>query len=172
MSEQDVFNLQLRKNTFYRDKFRKIMKLINLLVISASVLLGTFIYQSLTPDNVKYYGSSTNGEQTPLSALSDPVLTERLVIQWANIASKKVYQLNFENYSNQLDAMKLAEYMQNLTYRIKEDHEMANRLSRCADKLSEIDASFGTRWDRDFDQAEKRLIRQCHKMMSDTNAPA
>jgi len=107
MSEQDVFNLQLRKNTFYRDKFRKIMKLINLLVISASVLLGTFIYQSLTPDSVKYYGSSTNGEQTPLNALSDPVLTERLVIQWANIASKKVYQLNFENYSNQLDAMKI-----------------------------------------------------------------
>lgn len=78
----------------------------------------------------------------------------------------------FEMSKNQLDAMKLAEYMQKLTYRIKEDHEMANQLSRCADKLSEIDASFGTRWDRDFDEAEKKLIRQCHKMMRDANAPA
>ena len=76
----------------------------------------------------------------------------------------------FEMSQNQLDAMKLAEYMQNLTYRIKEDHEMANRLSRCADKLSEIDASFGTRWDRDFDKNEKALIRQCHKMMSESDA--
>ena len=76
----------------------------------------------------------------------------------------------FEMSQNQLDAMKLAEYMQNLTYRIKEDHEMANRLSRCADKLSEIDANFGTRWDRDFDKNEKALIRQCHKMMSESDA--
>ena len=78
----------------------------------------------------------------------------------------------FEMSQNQLDAMKLAEYMQNLTYNIKEDHEMANRLSRCADKLSELDANFGTRWDRDFNEAEKKLIRQCHKMMEDANAPA
>ena len=47
---------------------------------------------------------------------------------------------------------------------------MANRLSRCADKLSEIDANFGTRWDRDFDKNEKALIRQCHKMMSESDA--
>ena len=107
MSEQDVFNLQLQKNTFYRDKFRKMMKLITLLVISATLLLATFIFQSLKRENVTYYGSSTNGEQTPLHALSDPVLTERLVTQWASIASKKAYQLNFEHYSSQLDAMKI-----------------------------------------------------------------
>ena len=100
MSEQDVFNLQLQKNTFYRDKFRKMMKLITLLVISATLLLSTFIFQSLKRENVTYYGSSTNGEQTPLHALSDPVLTEQLVTQWASIASKKVYQLNFEHYPN------------------------------------------------------------------------
>ena len=75
----------------------------------------------------------------------------------------------FEMSKNQLDAMKLAEYMQNLTYNIKEDHDVANRLSRCADKLSEIDASFGTRWDRDFDKSEKALIQQCHKLMSTAN---
>ena len=75
----------------------------------------------------------------------------------------------FEMSQNQLDAMKLAEYMQNLTYNIKEDHEMANRLSRCADKLSELDANFGTRWDRDFNKSEKALIKQCHKLMSNVN---
>ncbi len=76
----------------------------------------------------------------------------------------------FEMTPEQLDAMKLAEYMQRLTYRIKEDHEMSNRLSRCADKLSELNANFGTRWDRDFDKNEKALINQCNKMMSEANA--
>ena len=42
---------------------------------------------------------------------------------------------------------------------------MSNRLSRCAEKLSELDTSFGTRWDRDFDKAEKALINQCLKLM-------
>ena len=78
----------------------------------------------------------------------------------------------FEMSKNQLDAMKLAEYMQRLTYSIKEDHEMSNRLSRCADKLSELNANFGTRWDRDFDKNEKALIKQCNKLMVKENAPA
>ncbi len=107
MSEQDVFDIQLQKNTFYRDKFRRMMKLIVLLMVSASVLLVIFIGQSLHRKTISYFGSSTNGEQTPLHALSDPVLTEKLITQWASIASKKAYQLNFENYQNQLNSMKI-----------------------------------------------------------------
>ena len=71
----------------------------------------------------------------------------------------------FEVTPQQQQATRLAEYMQDLTYTIKEDHDMSNRLSRCAEKLSELDTSFGTRWDRDFDKAEKALINQCLKLM-------
>ena len=78
----------------------------------------------------------------------------------------------FEMTPEQLDAMKLAEYMQRLTYRIKEDHDMAVRLMRLADKLSDLDALFGTRWERDFNEDEKQLITNCYKLMEKENAPA
>jgi len=71
----------------------------------------------------------------------------------------------FEITQKQHNATKLAEFMQNLTYKIKEDHEMANQLSRIAEKLTELDAHFGTRWDRDFDFDEKKLISKCLKLM-------
>jgi uncharacterized membrane protein len=71
----------------------------------------------------------------------------------------------FEITQKQHNATKLAEFMQNLTYKIKEDHDMANQLSRIAEKLTELDAHFGTRWDKDFDSGEKQLISKCLKLM-------
>ena len=63
----------------------------------------------------------------------------------------------FEITQKQHNATRLAEFMQNLTYKIKEDHDMANQLSRVAHKLTELDAHFGTRWDRDFDENDPML---------------
>ena len=71
----------------------------------------------------------------------------------------------FEITQKQHNATRLAEFMQNLTYKIKEDHEMANQLSRVAQKLTELDTHFGTRWDRDFDEMEKKLVSKCIKLM-------
>tara|TARA_B100001175_G_C19487338_1_gene630558 strand:+ start:1396 stop:1644 length:249 start_codon:yes stop_codon:yes gene_type:complete len=77
----------------------------------------------------------------------------------------------FEITQKQHNATRLAEFMQNLTYKIKEDHEMANQLSRVAHKLTELDAHFGTRWERDFDENEKKLVSKCIKLMKGkTNA--
>ena len=36
---------------------------------------------------------------------------------------------------------------------------------RLAEKLSDLDASFGTRWERDFDSDEKQLAINCLKLM-------
>ena len=71
----------------------------------------------------------------------------------------------FEITQKQHNATRLAEFMQNLTYKIKEDHDMANQLSRIAQKLTELEAHFGTRWDKDFDSSEKQLISKCLKLM-------
>ena len=52
----------------------------------------------------------------------------------------------FEITDQQHKATQLGEFMMGLTYKIKEDHDMAVRLMRLADKLSDLDALFGTRW--------------------------
>ena len=71
----------------------------------------------------------------------------------------------FEITPQQQKATKLGEFMMGLTYKINDDHDMAVRLMRLADKLSDLDASFGTRWDRDFDKDEKQLVNNCFKLM-------
>ena len=71
----------------------------------------------------------------------------------------------FEITPQQQKATGLAEFMTDLTYKIKDDHDMAVRLMRLAEKLSDLDALFGTRWERDFNEDEKQLVNNCYKMM-------
>jgi len=73
----------------------------------------------------------------------------------------------FEITDQQRKATSLAEFMMSLTYKIKDDHDMAIRLMRLADKLSDLDASFGTRWDRDFTKEEQQLTNNCYKLQQD-----
>ena len=73
----------------------------------------------------------------------------------------------FEITDQQHKATSLAEFMMSLTYKIKDDHDMAVRLMRLADKLSDLDASFGTRWDRDFTEEEQQLTNNCYKLQQD-----
>ena len=79
--------------------------------------------------------------------------------------------MNFSEITDQQHkATQLGEFMMGLTYKIKEDHDMAVRLMRLADKLSDLDALFGTRWERDFDSEEKKLVNNCFALMEKQNA--
>ncbi len=70
----------------------------------------------------------------------------------------------FELTKRQLQAQTMAEYMTQLTYRI-EDNDMAVKLMRVAEKLGDLDALFGTKLDRDFNEEESALIRSVDIMM-------
>ena len=76
----------------------------------------------------------------------------------------------FEITAQQQKATGLAEFMTDLTYKIKDDHDMAVRLMRLAEKLSDLDALFGTRWERDFNSEEKKLVNSCFALMEKRNA--
>ena len=76
----------------------------------------------------------------------------------------------FEITDQHHKATQLGEFMMGLTYKIKEDHDMAVRLMRLADKLRDLDALFGTRGERDFDSEEKKLVNNCFALMEKQNA--
>ena len=78
----------------------------------------------------------------------------------------------FEITPQQQRATGLAEFMTDLTYKIKEDHDLAVQLMRLAEKLSDLDALFGTRWERDFNADEKKLVNSCFALMEKQNASA
>ena len=107
MSHQDISNIEFQKNALFRDKYRKLMKWIVTLLISAGILLTVFIYQSVKPQDVRYFGSTTTGEQIPLNGLDDPVITQKLITQWASIATKNIYTIDFNKFQSQLDNMKV-----------------------------------------------------------------
>ncbi len=75
----------------------------------------------------------------------------------------------FEMTDRQIQATQMGEYMTQLTYRI-EDNELAVKLMRVAEKLNDLDALFGTRLDRDFDQEEIALIKSVDTMMKRDSA--
>jgi len=74
----------------------------------------------------------------------------------------------FELTKRQLDAQSMAEYMTQLTYRI-EDNKLAIDLMRVAEKLGDLDALFGKRYERDFDKDEKILVNSVKIMMKRDN---
>jgi DUF2075 family protein len=74
----------------------------------------------------------------------------------------------FELTTRQRQAQSMAEYMTQLTYRI-EDNKLAIDLMRVAEKLSDLDALFGKRYERDFDKDEKILVNSVKIMMKRDN---
>jgi len=71
----------------------------------------------------------------------------------------------FEITPRQQEATSLGEYMTRLTYRVK-DNELAVDLMRVAEKLADLDALFGTRYERDFTAKEHALVVSCQKMQA------
>lgn len=74
----------------------------------------------------------------------------------------------FELTTRQRQAQSMAEYMTQMTYRV-EDNQLALDLMRVAEKLSDLDALFGTRYERDFDKDEKILVNSVKIMMKRDN---
>ena len=66
-------------------------------------------------------------------------------------------------------AATLGRWMMDQTYKIKEDHELANMLSKIGEMLCNFDMPHGTRW-KDLSLKEKQMINKCQKIMERKNA--
>ena len=70
----------------------------------------------------------------------------------------------FEISKQAEEAARLGRWMMDQTYDIKENHTLANMLSRVGEMLCEFDVPHGTRWS-DFTATEKKIINSCKKIM-------
>ena len=66
-------------------------------------------------------------------------------------------------------AATLGRWMMDLTYKVKEDHELANMLSKIGEMLCAFDMPHGTRWS-DFSSDEKKLVNECKRIREKNNA--
>ncbi|MDF1654751.1 MAG: type IVB secretion system apparatus protein IcmL/DotI [Coxiellaceae bacterium] len=102
----DYNQLEERKNNFFRDSYRKLLNITVFLLWLGVVMAVVLVAMVLTPGTPKYYASTTTGEEYILYPLNEPVVTDTFVIKWASLLAAKVYNLNFERYNQQLNAIK------------------------------------------------------------------
>ena len=95
---------QYQKNNLYRDHYRMALGGTIFLGIICACLVALFIMMTLTTEQPKYYATTTTGEVIPLQSLSEPVITNSYLLQWASLATRAAYNLDFTNYQSELQA--------------------------------------------------------------------
>lgn len=94
-----------RRNNFYRDSYRKLLSLLVLFIIIGIGLSVTLGYLTMNPTRSKYFASTENGDVIPLFSLSEPVITDTYLLQWAGLLARQVYNLNFDQLDQQEAAL-------------------------------------------------------------------
>lgn len=98
--------LEWQKNNLYRDRYRSATKwLIAMLIlcVSLSVILALL---SIVKKQPEYFATTTSGIIIPLHSLSEPVITSKYMLQWASLATRAAYNLDFAHYKQQLNKAK------------------------------------------------------------------
>ena len=92
------------RSDFYRDGYRRLV-LINL-ICAAAILVMVFIIAGLAsrPVETRYFATE-NGRITQLQPLSQAVLSERQLLQFAQEAAVASYTFDFVNYRKQLSEL-------------------------------------------------------------------
>jgi intracellular multiplication protein IcmL len=98
----ELDNLTTGKNNFYRDGYRRLMRIILIASLVAVTLLLVLSYLIFTQPKAKYYASTTTGRVIPIESLSSPVVTSTFIRQWASLAVRSSFNLDFVHYQTQL----------------------------------------------------------------------
>jgi intracellular multiplication protein IcmL len=96
--------IEQQKNYEYRDSFRWVLNGLVAMMIVCAILTTCVGYKAIFPGQAKYYASMTTGEVIPLPALSEPVVTNKYILEWAALATRAALNLDFVNYSKQLNS--------------------------------------------------------------------
>lgn len=104
----DIQDLEIQKNTIYRDHYRIALKTAIMMVILSIILVLILCFQLFFPGKTKYFATTTTGELIPLFSLSEPVVSKTYLLQWASTAARASYNLDFDRYESELQ--KLASY--------------------------------------------------------------
>jgi len=104
MSAQIEFEvLSQRRNNFYRNQFRRMARFLMLLIALSGMLSAVLFFLVWGSKPAKYYASTTTGDVIALSPLSAPVVTQKYILQWAELVVRSAYTLNFDAYEAQLE---------------------------------------------------------------------
>src|SRR3989338_5668864 len=102
MRNDDALSTVLIRNEFYRDNYRRAVLALLLILIINFALAVSIIYEWTHPPQPQYFAATPDGRIINIHPLSDPVVTESFILQWAADAVRKVYSLDFVHWQDQL----------------------------------------------------------------------
>ncbi|OGT63688.1 MAG: hypothetical protein A3J38_06185 [Gammaproteobacteria bacterium RIFCSPHIGHO2_12_FULL_45_9] len=104
MAEHNVKfqEIDFQLNEFYRDAYRRTMKLLSFFIVTAFFLAMGLTWMAIERPQPPYYAAVVTGEIIPMHALSEPVVTNDFIARWSALAVRLVYNLSFEAYEKQL----------------------------------------------------------------------
>lgn len=95
----------LRVN-FYRDNYRILMVVCLLLALACWALLGWLYYARTHKPASRYFVTTTEGALKELFPLTQPILTNRALLEWVVEAGTTAYNYDFQNYQTAIGDLK------------------------------------------------------------------
>lgn len=104
MADDSLELIRLRNN-FYRDNYRRVMKLLLIMSIVSVLLICAIFYLIAHRPTPKYFATTQSGRVLQLVPLSSPLLTTQNVLLWASQVAAASYTYNFASYQADISAL-------------------------------------------------------------------
>lgn len=91
MKANDGLKTVLLRNAFYRDNYYRALLAVLLVAVLNVFLLAGVIYQWTHPPQPQYFATTPDGKIIMQHPLSDPVLSDDFVLQWATDAVRSAF---------------------------------------------------------------------------------
>lgn len=105
MSERDELEITKLRTNFYATNYRHMVSVLLLMLIINFSLIGAIFYNIIDIPEPKYYANSQSGDITQIHSLSDPIMEQAEIIQWAKDLATTIYTFNFVNYNDVLQQL-------------------------------------------------------------------
>lgn len=104
MAENSVELVRLRNN-FYRDNYRRVMKLLfvlSVIIVFLLVVIGYLLKNQPTP---KYFATTQSGRIIQVIPLNDPMVSSEALLNWASQIATAAYSYSFVDYREKIQAL-------------------------------------------------------------------
>lgn len=106
MTDESLELVRLRNN-FYRDNYRRVMKLLLIMSLAMVILVLTMAYLFTHRPEPKYFATTQSGRVLQLIPLSSPMLSTEALLSWASQVAMGSYTYNFANYRQKIQTQEV-----------------------------------------------------------------
>lgn len=105
MADKEALELVRLRNNFYRDNYRRVMKLLLIMSIGLIILVLTMAYLFTHRQEPKYFATTQTGRVLQLVPLSTPMLSTEALLSWASQVAMGAYTYSFANYREKIQLL-------------------------------------------------------------------